>query len=119
MDPIKLNDGHHGECLHHRRLASMWRRLPHATRIAVAAFLGSLVLIVFFVAIPVALYVHWKERRMGAYHRLSDSGTLVQVDGPLLEGTEDDEDEYDGDDENVDMKDVNHHTSTYNTDEKV
>jgi len=105
MDPVKMmNGGHHGECLHHRRLASMWRRLPHATRIAVAAFLGSLVLLVFFVAIPITIYVHWKERKAG-YHRLPTNGVLVNVDGPLLEDKEDEEEEDD-----VDMQDVNHHT---------
>jgi hypothetical protein len=118
MKAAQAGDAYHGECLHHRRLANMWRRLPHTTRIAVAAFLGSLVLIVFFVAIPIAVYVHWKERRMGAYHRLSDGNTLVQVDGPLLEGKYNDaddgfdDDNEDDDDASVRMEDVNHHTAT-------
>jgi hypothetical protein len=107
MKAIQMEEnGHHKECLHHRRLASMWRRLPHATRIAVAAFLGSLVLIVFFVALPVAVYVHWKERREGAYQRLGDHGMLVHVEEPLLE------EKYDDDEDSlVDMDEVNHHTA--------
>jgi len=62
--------GHRHHCIRHRRLSAMWHRLPHHARVAIAAFLGSLVLLVFFVALPLAVYVQWKERRL-AYQRLS------------------------------------------------
>jgi len=80
-----LSNGNHGHCLRHRRLAAMWRRLPHATRVAVATFLGSLILLVFFVALPLAMYVQWKERRV-AYER-------VQIVEPLVLEEEDEEEQ--------------------------
>jgi len=60
----------HRHCMRHHRLSAMWHRLPHHARVAIAAFLGSLVLLVFFVALPLAVYVQWKERRL-SYQRLS------------------------------------------------
>jgi len=60
----------HHHCMRHHRLSAMWHRLPHHARVAIAAFLGSLVLLVFFVALPLAVYVQWKERRL-AYQRLA------------------------------------------------
>jgi len=60
----------HRHCMRHHRLSAMWHRLPHHARVAIAAFLGSLVLLVFFVALPLAVYVQWKERRL-AYQRVA------------------------------------------------
>jgi len=70
-------DGNRPSCLHHRRLAALWHRLPHHTRVALAAFLGSIVFLVFFVALPLAIYVQWKERRM-AYQRLEAEEPLFE-----------------------------------------
>jgi len=85
--------GRHHHCIRHRRLSAMWHRLPHHARVAIAAFLGSLVILVFFVALPLAIYVQWKERRL-AYQRLaveedeeddddsaSAKNVVVEVDG--------------------------------------
>jgi len=90
---------HHRHCMRHHRLSAMWHRLPHHARVAIAAFLGSLVLLVFFVALPLAVYVQWKERRL-AYQRLApvpeddDSededvakNVVVEVDGSADEKT--------------------------------
>jgi len=86
--------GHRHHCIRHRRLSAMWHRLPHHARVAIAAFLGSLVLLVFFVALPLAVYVQWKERRL-AYQRVSaedDDDTdaknvVVEVEGTPDEKT--------------------------------
>jgi len=82
--------GRRHHCMRHRRLSAMWHRLPHHARVAIAAFLGSLVLLVFFVALPLAVYVQWKERRL-AYQRLAvveeddededAKNVVVEVDG--------------------------------------
>jgi transposase len=82
-----VSDGHRANCLHHRRLSALWHRLPHHTRVAVAAFLGSLIILVFFVALPLAVYVQWKERRL-AYQRL-------QAEEPLCGEDDEDDEEYD------------------------
>jgi len=81
---------HH--CFRHRRLSAMWHRLPHHARVAIGAFLGSLVLLVFFVALPLALYVQWKERRL-AYQLVAvddcdediKTNVVVEVDGTVDE----------------------------------
>ena len=58
-------EAHRRHCMKHHRMGALWNKLPRATRVAVAAFFGSLLLLVFFVALPLAAYVHWKERRQG------------------------------------------------------
>jgi len=82
-----VGSSHH--CIRHRRLSAMWHRLPHHARVAIGAFLGSLVLLVFFVALPLAIYVQWEERRL-AYQRLpldenDFKDVVVEVEGSVEE----------------------------------
>lgn len=84
--------------LENRRLVEMWHRLPHNARVAIATFLGSLLVLVFFVALPIAVYVQLKERK-AAYER-------VQMEEPLLESDEDEELKFS--DEKLSLKEGRH-----------
>jgi len=78
-DPTLLSESRM-RFLENRRLAAMWHKLPHHARVAIATFLGSLLVLVFFVALPMAVYVQWKERR-AAYERVQLEEPLMESDG--------------------------------------
>jgi hypothetical protein len=79
---------HRRHCMNKPRIAALWSRLPRATRVAIASFFASLLFLVFFVALPLAAYVHYKERQAG-YSPLSMSEASA---APLAAIPEEDED---------------------------
>jgi len=82
-------EAHRQHCMQHQRMAALWQRLPRGTRIAIAGFFGSLLVLVFFVALPLAAYVHWKERKEG-YARV---GMVEAQEGRLPTINEEDEED--------------------------
>ncbi|KAI9591706.1 hypothetical protein BDF19DRAFT_453963 [Syncephalis fuscata] len=50
--------------------ARAWHRLPVAVRVGLATFFGSLLVLTLFVALPLAMYAQWRERRDPAYRAL-------------------------------------------------
>jgi len=70
------------DCLYHHRIAKLWSKLPKGTRVAIAAFFGSLLLLVAFVALPLAAYVHWKERQT-RYMRVEAEEPMLVEEGQV------------------------------------
>ncbi|RKP15387.1 hypothetical protein BJ684DRAFT_14367 [Piptocephalis cylindrospora] len=52
----------------HGKLAAAWDKVPKAARIAISAFTGSILLLLFFIALPLGLYLQYREKR---YARLA------------------------------------------------
>ncbi|KAI9228322.1 MAG: hypothetical protein DHS80DRAFT_23400 [Piptocephalis tieghemiana] len=52
----------------HGKLAAAWDKVPKAARVAISAFTGSILLLLFFIALPLGLYLQYRERR---YARLA------------------------------------------------
>jgi len=68
-ESMDTSDPRYVPCSKHHRFSALWRRLPHGVRVAIAAFFGTAFLLVFFIGIPVAIYMQLKQRRI-SYNRL-------------------------------------------------